>query len=96
MTKAWGIAGYTFRADVYCPDCIIEALPTGEGEAYDGWALAPGAGPMSTEDNLNEIALAFGIDRQDERTFDSSDFPKVIFHSQVEGDVCGHCGRELR
>ena len=96
MTKAWDIVGYTFQADTYCPDCIIGALPTGEGQAYDGWALAPGADPMSTEDNLNEIAAAFQIDRQDERSFDSGDFPKVIFSSQIQdAEYCGHCGREI-
>jgi hypothetical protein len=95
MTKAWDIVGYTFNAEVYCPEHIIDALPTGEGEAYDGWKLAEGI-RMSTEDNLNEIAYAFGIDRHDERSFDSGDFPKVIFSSDVEdAEYCTVCGREI-
>ena len=55
--------------DTYCPGCIIDQLPTGPGQMYDGWALAPGV-RMHPEDNLTEIAYAFGIDRGDETTFD--------------------------
>lgn len=93
--RATDIIGYTFRADTYCPECINDALPTGEGEPYDGWGVASGV-RSSPEDLLNETALAFGIDRNDERTFDSDDFPKVIFVSQVEDhETCGGCGRTL-
>jgi hypothetical protein len=95
------IVGYTFNADNYCPSCIVSVLPTGEGEAFDGWALAEGAAPMSTEDNLTEIAVAFGIDRMTETSFDSDEFPKVIFryHLDINGDVptevCGKCAERL-
>lgn len=94
--KSWEIVGYTFQTDVYCwGDCVIRALPTGEGEPYDGWALADGV-RMSTEDNLDELALAFGIDRNDEHSFDSGDFPKVIFADSVQDDErCCACGGEL-
>lgn len=93
--KARDIVGYTFQADTYCPGCIIDQLPTGHGQLYDGWALAPGV-RMHPEDNLTEIAYAFGIDRDDETTFDSGDFPKVIFSSQLEDtEHCGACGDEL-
>lgn len=89
------IVGYTFAADNYCPGCVVTQLPTGPGQAYDGWALAAGAAPMTVEDNLTEIAEAFGIDRFDERTYDSGEFPKVIFADSVEGDRCGGCGEFL-
>lgn len=90
------IAGYTFQADNYCPWCIIGVLPTGEGEAFDGWAIAGGAPPISVEDNLDEIAAAFSIDRYDEGSYDSDDFPKVIFGTDTtEDDVCGACGEEI-
>lgn len=93
--KAWDVVGYVFQADIYCPDCIIGQLPTGEGQAFDGWALAPGADLMSTEDNLAEIAAAFQIDRQNESSFDSGDFPKVIFASDADCEQCGHCHQLL-
>lgn len=93
--KAWDIVGYAFQADTYCPDCIIGQLPTGEGQAFDGWALAAGVN-MTTEDNLSELAAAFQIDRMDERSYDSGDFPKVIFASSVEGEeTCGNCHEPL-
>lgn len=89
------IAGYTYAADQYCPSCIIAQLPTGPGGAFDGWALAEGVS-MSTEANLAEIAAAFSIDRMDERSYDSDEFPKVIFAIQLEEDErCGACGEEL-
>lgn len=87
------IVGYTYRADVYCPLCILHALRTGEGQEFDGWEDLTN---MGTEDNLAEIAYAFQIDRMDEWTFDSDHFPKVIFSSQVEDDEpCATCGENL-
>lgn len=88
-----GIIGYTFRADIYGNCCIVNALTT--LERFDGWALGEGVA-MSVEDNLNEIARAFQIDRMDERSFDSDEFPKVIFSSMVEGiEACGGCGEAI-
>jgi len=90
---ATDVVAYTYRADIYCPECILGQLPTGPGETFDGWADCT---DMAPEDNLSELAAAFGIDRMDEYTFDSGDFPKVVFASQVEADeFCGDCGREL-
>lgn len=96
MAHTTDIVGYTYSADLYCPSCIIAQLPTGEGGAFDGWALAPGV-HMSAEDNLNEIAAAFCIDRHDEWSFDSGDFPKVAFRDMLNGDSdhCASCGEVL-
>lgn len=91
-----GIIGYSYRASIYCAGCINDALDTGPGGNFDGWYLVPGAPRMSTEENLSEIAAAFGIDRDDERTFDSDYFPKVILSLQAEGvEHCEECGSEL-
>lgn len=93
--KAWAVIGYTFQSDMWCVDCIIGALPTGEGERFDGWALAPGV-KMTAEGNLDEIAAAFGIDRHDEWSYDSDEFPKVIYADGVaEHMICGGCGNPL-
>lgn len=83
--------GYIFQADTYCASCIIDRLPTGPGGAFDGWALADGAPPISAEANLSEIAYAFGIDRDDEASFDSDAFPKVILDADG-ADACAWCG----
>jgi hypothetical protein len=92
--KAWEIVGYTYQAETLCPGCTIASLPTGPGEAFDGWRDVTGR--MSAEDNLSELACAFGIDRNDESSYDSDEFPKVVFASSVEGDeTCDRCGGEL-
>ena len=85
--RAWTIVGYTYRAENYTPAGIITALPTGEGEQFDGWGDATRT--MGAEEFLDGIAQAFGIDRQEEYSFDSNDFPKVIFASQVEDEELG-------
>lgn len=88
MAKAWDIEAYTYNAALYCPDCVIEEL-IARGEA------SPGARGMDTEDALDQIAGANGIDRMDERSFDSGDFPKVVFHSDIEDETCDRCGKSL-
>lgn len=85
MASATDIVGYIFQAEQYTPEGVIAALPTGAEQKFDGWALAANVN-MSVEDNLNELAAAFGIDRLNESTFDSWDFPKVIFRDSVEED----------
>lgn len=90
---ATDIAGYVFRADTYCQGCIGDVVTS--DPRYDGWKVAPEI-RMSVEENLDEIAAAFGIDRQDEGSFDSDNFPKVIFASQLEGgEYCAACFRDL-
>ena len=94
MTAFDAIVGYTYKADNYCPGCIMKVLDTGEDGEFDGWALADDV-RMDVEDNLDEIAAHFTIDRNDEYSFDTDYFPKVIFRHQVEDDRCGSCGGEL-
>ena len=87
------IVGYTFRASIYCPKHIGAAV-TSRPE-FDGWELAEGV-EMSAEENLNEIAAAFGIDRMDESTFDGDEFPKHVFRWQADGsEHCDTCGEPL-
>lgn len=81
------IVAYSFRAELYAPSAILDALPTGEGETYDGWAHPESVKPRTLEaieESLRELALSFGIDRDDEHSFDSDDFPKVVFASQID------------
>ena len=100
MTHATDIAAYQYRADEYCPDCIIDAY------AHDcniGTAIGLITAD-TTERELNNLAAYAGIDRTDEYSFDSDHFPKVVFGSQIEPiDMgygpeprrCGRCGGEL-
>ena len=100
MARLDDVVGYVYRADFYCPAHIVGRLPTGPSEDFDGWALAHGV-LMSAEANLDEIAAAFGIDREVEESFDSDYFPKVVFRditSSIGEDRCrcGVCGVALR
>lgn len=73
------IVGYVYKAEQYTPAGIIES------GIHAGW-LSPGARGMSVEDALDQAAQYLGVERDDERTFDTDDFPKVILAHEVEGD----------
>lgn len=92
MSVATAPAAYTFKADIYHPQCIVPAMA--RTEEFEGWGLAQGI-EMDVEDNLNEIAEAFVFDREDETTFDSDEFPKAAFSHQLEDDTCGGCGNAI-
>jgi hypothetical protein len=81
---ATDIVGYTYAADVFCPDHIVYMV-TGNGNDYD------------TETTLGLLASARGIERMDEKSFDSDEFPKVVFASDAwqSTDVCGWCGHAI-
>lgn len=77
------IVGYTFRAENLCVSCTAAAV---------GWT---GAGDQRTFiDNAGRLR---GVNVDDERSYDSGDWPKVIFDSQVEDpdERCGSCGESL-
>jgi hypothetical protein len=81
------IVGYVYQADIWCRDCIVAGLSR---NSFDGWALP------NVEARLDYIANARGVDRMDESSYDSDEFPKVIFEdSRQDGETCGKCGEEL-
>ncbi|AEQ20995.1 hypothetical protein E3_0820 [Rhodococcus phage E3] len=88
--SAHDIVAYTYRTETLCPDCLIEGL------IRTGWA-APAARDLPVEEALDQIAGANAIDREDERSFDSGDFPKVVLEIQVESpeELCGSCGEPI-
>ena len=75
--KAYDIVGYTFDADTYCPECVLDIA--------NEWLYADGVkvGYMRVEDALDAWATSAKITRDDEWTFDSGDFPKVVFCDSV-------------
>jgi hypothetical protein len=73
------IVGYTFQAEQYTPAGLIERMVT-IGE------LSPAARDMRPEEVLDQHAGACAIDRDDEHSFDSWDFPKVVFSTMTEGN----------
>jgi hypothetical protein len=90
-----GIAGYTFNAENYSPENLVEEL-------IQRGQLSPGARGMVVEDALNQLAEIHTsgldeddpFDRDDEYTFDSDDFPKIITEQQVEISDHPALGRE--
>jgi hypothetical protein len=80
------IAAYTYKADLYCETCLRSVI----GELPDEWQ------GLDTEGYLDKAAEVWEIDRYDEHSYDSDDFPKVVFETQLEDDErCGKCGRRL-
>lgn len=95
MTTAYTIVGYTYRADTLCPACTIEAM-IADREA------SPAARDMAPEEALEQIAAANAIDRHDLHSYDSDNFPKVVFADQLRDvdeehgpETCGSCDQEL-
>lgn len=97
MSRSDDIVAYTYKADTYCPTCIVEELRrriTGYGP-FD-WTL-------DAETVLDQVALANGIDRYEETTFDSDEFPKVVFRDALVAAIdddshynnCGGCHEEV-
>ena len=105
--KSFHIEAYTFCADNVCTDCVanwakqelmkegytpktIEDIAFYEGPDYDCGVFA-----YRSEGLLKVLAPLRNIDVSNEFSYDSDDFPKVIFADQVEEDFyCGWCLNE--
>jgi hypothetical protein len=71
--------GYSYNADNYCLDCIATVVSPHGG-------VRP-AHCNCAECRLDRIARKRGIDRYDEYSFDSSDFPKSIpYHNDIHAE----------
>ena len=79
--KSYDIAGYTFQADVIDADCLLDVA--------NAWLAQDGVKVpyLVLADALRAWATSAGIDAQDEHTYDSDVFPKVIFVDSVEDDT---------
>ena len=91
--KAWTVVGYAYKADIYCPGCVLEEVLKDQG--IEGHGLS-----FVVEEALNRIARTLGmLDNEhgelDEATYDSDEFPKVIFADQEEGEHCSQCHEAL-
>lgn len=76
------IVGYTFAGENLCVPCTARAV---------GWS---GHGDPNVF--IADAGRRRGIHVDDERSFDSGDWPKVIFECQVEDDEwCGSCDELL-
>jgi len=83
------VVAYTYKADIYCPSCVFTAFQRQASPTYVEHLT-------DTEQVLDAAADKLGIDRYDEHTFDTDDFPKVCFSHHLEdwsddGCICGGC-----
>lgn len=92
--NAADVVGYAFCADIYCTEHILGALPTGPGQEFDGWTAPAGGHPMTTAENLAELAAAFGIDPH---SADTDNFPAPVFAGDegASADRCAVCHEYL-
>ena len=57
---------------------------------------SPAALDMPVEDVLDQCADAMAMDRHDETSYDSSEFPKVVLRIDLAADDhCGTCHNQL-
>jgi hypothetical protein len=88
---AYAPVGYDFNADSYCLNCIPTVIYQ-RGRGHGGTGTRPNGECNCTECRLDRIAIARGIDRYDERSFDSGDFPKHISYHNDGHSECGPDG----
>lgn len=100
------VVGYSYNAEIICSECAYElgkrqALAAGSSYSWGDGGTA--------EDALNGWANVIGLDRVDESSFDSDDFPKVILRNQAHvgcredngyapaqcSDRCGWCHEHI-
>ena len=84
MSRPDDLVAYMYQADLYCPRCIIGELSGRSPHAIDGPTALAGV-----EAALDAHARLHGIDRMVEWTFDSGEFPKVVFRHELAS--CEHC-----
>lgn len=85
--NATDIVGYTFNAANYCPACM-RRIAANEAEANGKNSEFV---PLDTL--LDYWAEREWWNREDETSYDSNDFPKVIFFSDCDpSETCEKCG----
>lgn len=79
---ATDIIAYTFQAEILCPSCTLDTLNVPNSLRQE----------QDHESIIETLADAHNIDWQDEYSYDSDEFPKIVFASQIEDDeYCGNC-----
>lgn len=79
MTSSTNVVAYTYQAENWTPLGLIEI-------GIRQFWLAPAARDMPAEDVLDQAQHDVGVDRYDERSYDSDTFPKVIFQTDINPD----------
>jgi len=94
-SRTGGILGYTFAADTYCVDCVLSVLPEYHTDGMVG-DTRDVHGVVDVDGALWDVAIDSGVDREDEYSFDSDDFPKAILLGMTdEPTECGKCSARI-
>ena len=89
--KSYDVVGYTYQAELVCRPCM-RSIAANQIEAR-GWNSEYVSLDRLMSTWATDIA---GVDEGDESSFDSGDFPKVVFADQNQADdTCGRCGETL-
>jgi len=93
--KSFDIVAYTYKAQILCPECT--AAQVAKAIDWTGNIVMPMMDAETVEEYLDRAAGFLQVDdREDEWSFNSWDFPKVVFADQIEQDEhCGQCGEEI-
>jgi len=101
------IAAYTYRAEEVCPECISKWASGKLREqgfteieikqfATEHSVVDVGIRAFRSENLLRNLAEILDIDLEDYYSFDSDNFPKIIFYDQIEEvSYCPKCKSRL-
>jgi len=102
--KSYHIVAYVHCAEIRCCDCVaewtekellnegftesdVDLMIRNEGLTYDAGVFG-----YRSETLLRRLAELWQINLEDEYSWDSDDFPKVVFADQMEDEeYCGVC-----
>lgn len=96
MMSVTDVVAYTYQTELLCPPCTVAALR----DDAERWV----ADEDSPHDQIELLAEFADIDLNDESSYDSDDFPKVVFADQIIIDdvngqpvpeACNRCGERL-
>lgn len=85
--------GYQYGDNFYCPDHILEQLPSYQGVGVQTYAQQ--VPRESVEELLVMVGNNHGIDYSDEYSYDSDVFPKAVTDQTEPGDKCAVCNTDL-
>ena len=88
--KSFDIVAYVYNAEILCRPCMRYKA------AFLNEAIGINSEFVGVEKLLDNWAKAAEINREDESSFDSDEFPKVVFLDQIgESETCDNCGEEI-
>jgi hypothetical protein len=84
------ITGYVYAADSFCDKCLKRYM-------FANKQIDEELKAQRIEDILDIVSKEWGVDRTNEWSYNSDDFPKVIFASDAEfmEDMCSRCDKCL-